>query len=131
MNKSPAYPVLLLTSCSAPDILRLPIDPTTATTFGERVKQRFMNYAASSGYQSPEPRDPNLRDGEREPVIIIHAKGVREQLVIYTFDGSDSCIIYSGPLKAEMDEIRIKLIPIPAGRYWLRFHDSIDSFDRP
>jgi hypothetical protein len=123
--------LLSITGCTTFAPVVLPVDPAGASSFAERVKLRFANYADTSGYESSGPRSPFLRDGEGEPVIWYHARGSTEEVVVYTFDRSDSCIIFSGTLAEQIYELRIQLLPIPTGRYLLKLGGTTESFDRP
>lgn len=124
--------VFSLASCSPSELVTLPIDSTAAISFAERVKQRFASYAETSGYQYPKSGDPNVRDGDQGELFLVYrAKASGEDVVIYTFDRSDSCIVYSGSLADETHVLRIESIPIPRGRYLLKLGDDTTSFDRP
>lgn len=73
--------VLSLGACSSSEIVTLPIDPTPAMSFADRVKKRFADYAEASGYQYPKPPDPNIRDGGGEPIIAYRGRGSKEEVV--------------------------------------------------
>lgn len=129
-----AYRALLLSlmACASSEPVVLPIDSMAAKSFAERVKKRFANYADTSGYQYPKPPSLYVRGNEGEPVILFPVeKGSSEDVIVYTFDRSDSCTLFSGVLVNEMYLIPVQAILIPMGRYFLKLGETTVTFDRP
>jgi hypothetical protein len=133
MLKHSTYLLLALSAlgCSSSEIPTLPVDRQAAISFATRVTQRYVDYADSSEYQPPPPQNPLLRGFDAEPCILYRPEAAREDVVIYTFDRSDSCVIWSDAVPDQLYLFRILLVPIPTGRYLLKFGHTTVDFDRP
>jgi hypothetical protein len=113
-------------------MVSLPINQESAVLFSDRVKEKFSNYSDASGYQSPGQRGPYIRGPGVDSVLMdLRGNNSKQEITIYTFDKSDSCIIYSGFLSDSVYRINFTQIPIPSGRYLVKLFGIIDTLDRP
>jgi hypothetical protein len=127
---------LALYSCSNYDIESKPleIDFSAARIFASQISSKFTDYADTSGYN--QFRDSvnialrNTRGPKGEPVIFLRGNPSQEEIVIYTFDRKDSCIIFSGYLLDENYILYVNTLPIPTGTYLIKVYNSINSFNR-
>lgn len=128
---------LALDSCSNYNLETKPIEINfnAVRIFSNQVNSRFQDYAVVSGYNHF--RDSlniamlYVRDWRNgEPFIILRGQPSIEEIVIYTFDKKDSCIIFSGMLLNENYTLHLNSLPIPIGKYLLKTSDVTISFNR-
>ena len=129
-----SFLLLSLVGCSSSrtDRWALPIDSIAVNSFAHRIGQRFTNYAEASGYQTPAQRNPGL-DAIPTGNELIYKANPSEQVVVmmYTFDRSDSCILYAGVKEDAIYDVLSTSLPLPAGRYLLKLGGTVDSFHVP
>ena len=105
----------------------LPIDSAQVHTFGQRVHSFYLDYAADSHLPL---NSTTIICGKPLGVSIFGNKGRPVDLVLYTFDKTDSCAVYSGVLPSD-GVILSSNLPIPSGRYFLRDGNDMIPFERP
>ena len=127
---------LVLCSCSSYEIITKPlvIDSEAIEIFSNKINTRFPDYAEVSGYNhlrdSVKIAMKNLRGPDGEPVMLFRGRPSKEEIVIYTFDKKDSCIIFSGILLNENYVLHINSLLIPIGKYLLKSENVLSSFNR-
>ena len=127
---------LVLYSCSSHEIITKPlvIDSKAVGIFSTKINSRFPDYAEVSGYNhfrdSVKITMKNIRGPDGEPVMIFRGRPSKEDIVIYTFDKKDSCIIFSGILPNENYILHINSLLIPIGKYLLKSGNDLSSFNR-
>jgi hypothetical protein len=124
MKNSFVFLLPLLISCSSIESLTIPIDLSAANIFASKVNTRFTNYADTSGYRDKHFNTCLRYLGE---CTFYHATGSNEEVIVYTYDKKDSCVLYSGLLKDAVYILYADSIAIPRGRYLLKLGNSIDT----
>ncbi len=128
---------LVLFSCSSYEFITKPliIDSRSIEIFSSRINSRFSDYAEVSGYNHFKDslkiamqyvRGPN----RGEPLMVFRGRPSKEDIIIYTFDKKDSCIIFSGILLNEAYVLYIDSLSIPIGKYYLKTENVLSSFNR-
>jgi len=127
---------LVLYSCSSYEIITRPliIDSNAAGIFSTNINSRFTDYAEVSGYNyfrdSVKIAMKNIRGPDGEPVMFFRGRPSKEDIIIYTFDKKESCIIFSGILLNENYILHINSLPIPTGKYLLKSRNVLGTFNR-
>ena len=127
---------MVLYSCSSYEIITKPlvIDSKAVGIFSTKINSRFPDYAEVSGYNhfrdSVKIAMKNIRGPDGEPVMFFRGRPSKENIVIYTFDKKDSCIIFSGILLNENYILHINSLLIPIGKYLLKSGNVLSSFNR-
>jgi hypothetical protein len=131
---------LVLLSCSNYNIVTHPItiDSTAACVFTYRINQRFTNYGDASGYNHIMDSIRATRLHVRGPsynsrIMNFHVGPTKEEFIIYTFDKKDSCVLvtHHDSLNDAFYELNTASIPIPMGRYLLKYGEYTTNLDCP
>ena len=121
-------------SCSNYEIITNPllIYKDEVKLFSDKINSRFTNYAEVSGYNdykdSVKIAMKNVRGPDGEEVFLFRGSPAKEELVIYSFDRKDSCIIFSGFLSEDIYELKVNSIAIPVGTYVLKNKNNLNVF---
>ncbi len=123
-------------SCSNYEITTKPllIDKDEVKIFSDKINSRFTNYAEVSGYNhfkdSVKIAMKNVRGPDGEEVFFFRGSPSKEEIVIYSFDRKDSCIIFSSFLSDELYLLKVNSIAIPVGKYLIKNRNNLNIFYR-
>jgi hypothetical protein len=126
---------LFLFSCSNHQFItkRIAINTPAVDLFSKSILNRFTDYADTSRNYL----DSDNFMGKKGCVTIIgmsinNKKVDKHNIVLYTFDGRDSCILYSDTLQVGKYELSFYSISVPEGYYYIKHEkDTIYYFSPP
>ncbi len=124
---------MFFTSCYNRQLItvRLPVDSAAVEMFNRKILARFSDYRDSSdNYVNP----PGFISRLGLPIyglVYLNKEVEKHDIILYSFDGKDSCILFSDTLKINAYELPLSSIPALEGYYFIKDAKDSTRYIRP